>query len=324
MRKQRWTVLALLLAALLAVTSPGFANAESTGPQAARTEVEDLPLPPEVRVLTWNICGAIARCPNDEKPKRKTDEIVSHAKRDNRIAVIMVQEACVMHANLLRESLPGEWVVHHRKAPNMNTGQLLGCAADKTSPKEQRFTGVAIALKKLPGSDLRPFDITFKKADSRPATQGAACIEDRGNALVACTSHFPNSSDDADPTGRYRAVAAQDFHDWSLSWQRRGLRTIIGGDLNLSPGDDEIKPLYTDHFEADTARKCNTSGPRQCTSWLGDKIDYIFFSDYGWDLKSGRVIYDGSWRYDLNYNPAPWPEGLSDHWMLTGTVKPSA
>ncbi|MEU5896841.1 hypothetical protein [Streptomyces venezuelae] len=44
------------------------------------------------------------------------------------------------------------------------------------------------------------------------------------------------------------------------------------------------------------------------------KLSIIFFSDNGWDLETGAVIRNGSWRYDHGR--------LSDHFMLEGAVYP--
>ena len=148
-------------------------------------------------------------------------------------------------------------------------------------------------------------------------TQGAACIQDRGNMLLACTSHFANEH--AVNSLAIRAASARDFRDQARDWQNGGYRTIIGGDFNLEPDDAAVQPLYDGNFEADSDEKCTTTGPwflKGCRNPAGVKFDYLFFSDSGWDLEQGRPIYVGSRRYDFGQ--------LSDHWMLRAVVTPTA
>lgn len=163
----------------------------------------------------------------------------------------------------LNQRTSGEWVVRHRTAKTIGTDNPVRCPR---SGKPE--AGVAIAMKKLPGSDLvhdsagRPgWDMTFTST-SEPGgkhSQGAACLEDRGNKLLACTSHFANEN--ADPGKALRTASARDFRNQARDWQNGGYRTIIGGDFNLEPGDDATQPLYDGDFEADSDEKCTTTGP---------------------------------------------------------------
>ncbi|GAA2068483.1 hypothetical protein GCM10009801_16770 [Streptomyces albiaxialis] len=49
---------------------------------------------------------------------------------------------------------------------------------------------------------------------------------------------------------------------------------------------------------------------------LDRKIDYLFFSDRGWDLVGGDVVRTGSELYTDGL--------LSDHWMVRGQIRPPA
>lgn len=283
-------------------------------------------IPSQVGVLTWNICGAITSCPNSGEPHLKIDELIDRVRDDRSIAVVMIQEACdSLHSTPLETALnsrtPDEWVVRHRTATSPGTDTPVNCPRSGLPE-----AGVAIAVKKLPGHDLvydsrgEPgWDMTFGSTPEPNGrhTQGAACIEDRGNKLLACTSHFANRS--ADPDKALRAASARDFRNQALDWQNGGYRTIVGGDLNLEPDDSRLQILYDGNFEADTDERCNTTGywlVAGCTSRFGAKLDYIFFSDRGWDLEEGRPFYTGSWRYTYSQ--------LSDHSMLKATVRPAA
>ncbi|QKV96460.1 endonuclease/exonuclease/phosphatase family protein [Streptomyces sp. NA02950] len=297
---------------------------DRAGPPSRSADAAPRGIPPRVGVLTWNICGAINSCPNSSHPQRKLDELVDRVNDDASISVVMIQEACdSLHSTPLETALnqgtSGEWVVRHRTAKTIGTDNPVRCPR---SGKPE--AGVAIAMKKLPGSDLvhdsagRPgWDMTFTST-SEPGgkhSQGAACLEDRGNKLLACTSHFANEN--ADPDKALRTASARDFRNQARDWQNGGYRTIIGGDFNLEPGDDATQPLYDGNFEADSDEKCTTTGPwylKGCRNVLGSKFDYVFFSDRGWDLERGRPLYVGSWRYDVGQ--------LSDHWMLRAVVRP--
>ncbi|MFF4761110.1 endonuclease/exonuclease/phosphatase family protein [Streptomyces sp. NPDC001292] len=281
-------------------------------------------IPPRLGVLTWNICGGLTSCPGSNQGK--VDELANRVREDSSITVVMIQETCEsLHSrpleNALNSRTSGKWVVHHRTAKTLGTNNPIRCPR---SGKPE--AGVAIAMKKLPGSDIvngpdgKPgWNMTFTSTSEHNGThsQGAACLQDRGNKLLACTSHFANEK--ADPSKALRAASARDFRNQARNWQNGDYRTIIGGDFNLKPGDNAVKPLYDGNFEADSDEKCTTTGPwylKGCRNPAGSKLDYIFFSDYGWDLQQGRPIYVGSWRYDLGR--------LSDHWMLRAYVTPSA
>ncbi|NGO73069.1 endonuclease/exonuclease/phosphatase family protein [Streptomyces boncukensis] len=334
----------VLVAALLAVAPGGAAIAQTPAQTPAQPPSggggaadgarsgQSSSLPSRVGVLTWNICGALKEdgdnsCPGSSSGK--VDELVNRVKRNESTTVIMVQETCEsLHSRPLETALnretPGEWVVRHRTALRVGTDNPVVCPR---SGKPE--AGVAIAMKKLPGSDLvqdsegKPgWDMTFPNTDEEETgtvhTQGAACLQDRGNRLLACASHFANAN--ADKTN-LREASARDFRDQARDWQNGGYRTIIGGDLNLRPDDDALQPLYEGNFEADSDRKCTTTGPwylnyPTCQNPRGSKLDYIFFSDYGWDLVRGHPYYWGSRDYSLGR--------LSDHWMLWSVVRPSS
>ncbi|MYZ40129.1 MULTISPECIES: endonuclease/exonuclease/phosphatase family protein [unclassified Streptomyces] len=305
------------------------AIALATSPSTKAADVAPRSLPSRVSVLTWNICGALKPDADNSCPgtnSGKINELVNRVQKDKSIAIVMIQETCEsLHSKPLQGELnrrtSSEWVVRHRTAKGIGTGTPVRCPR---SGKGE--AGVAIAMKKLPGSDIvndgqgKPgWDMTFRSTSEAGGrhTQGAACIQDRGNKLLACTSHFANEN--ADPSKAMRKASAKDFRDQARAWQNGRYRTIIGGDFNLKPSDKEIKPLEVGNFEADSDEKCTTTGPwflKGCRNVAGAKLDYIFFSDYGWDLEQGRPIYVGSRSYDFGR--------LSDHWMLRGVVRPSA
>lgn len=324
------TVAATVLVTVAPVAIAAPQEAEYRASQAAPSSIPD-----RISVLTWNICGAWDQCKSYTQPEKKIAEIKEKVRADSGLSVIMIQEACKsIHSDALAAALGDGWVVRHRTGKVIGTDQLIGCDASGGKPE----AGTAIALRKLPGADIptdatgQPgWDLTFRTKGlehengdpNRPVTdkqtQGAPCIEDRGNRLLVCTSHFANGS--ADPTGELRAVSAADFAQTSRDWQAGGYRTVLGGDLNLTPGSSKLDGLYAANFEADSNEKCNTTGPRPslwltCRNRFGKKLDYVFFSDKGWDLRGGDAVYNGSDDYE--------DRKLSDHWALSAAVKPTA
>ncbi|MHC3455723.1 endonuclease/exonuclease/phosphatase family protein [Streptomyces prasinus] len=334
---------ALAVAALLATSACGTGpdgapndvrkGAGSPAAEASAGEVEVQAaqgarrMPNRVAVLTWNICGIAGACPNrGEYQTEQVREITNVVKGDRSYAVVLIQEACAEHSRQLQEALGKNWVVHHRKATVLGT-------------KKRKFicgAGAAVAMKKLPGSKFvkgpdgrSGWDVTFtgtrglEREDgkkyhpkTRHVTQGAACLQDKGNKILACSSHFvAGGVTDYD---KIQAASVKDLHRTTVDWQRGGYRTIVGGDFNINgrknaseSEKERIDPLFDGNFEADSNDRCSTRGKRGCKN--GRKIDYIFFSDRGWQLRGGDVRF---WHGSEDYRDRK----LSDHWMLTAAV----
>jgi endonuclease/exonuclease/phosphatase family metal-dependent hydrolase len=287
-----------------AAPGPAPGSAPAAAPAATRAAAA---LPGRITALTWNICGASKTACADRdlyQPQAKIDEIKRQVDADATIDVIMLQEACGLHAELLQQTLGAGWVVHHRAAREIGTDRVFACDADNGTTS----AGTVIAMRKLPGAKPVAWDMTFPAAENDLGatrerdfhTQGAACIQDRANMLLACTSHFASGKHP-----EYRRVSAQAFAQQARDWQNGGYRTVLGGDFNLTPHkeNDAIQPLYRGNFES------SGGGSREATHPTG-KIDYLFFSDYGWDLVGNHVHHPDS--------------KLSDHYILTGTVTPSS
>ncbi|UNS96702.1 endonuclease/exonuclease/phosphatase family protein [Streptomyces tubbatahanensis] len=262
-----------------------------------------------MRAITWNICGASkTACWDWSFGDRygKVGELAGWVQRDPRVSVVMMNESCkAYYGNYLKKQLnatgTGNWRVNHVNGLDLEKKTPFTCDPDINQPKD---AGVTIAVKQFPGGDPKPLTLTFPSTNGRPeGTQRAACFKDGPNKFLACTVHLPAGG--ADPDGRQRAATVQSLHDQLLAYQEKGYRTIVGGDFNLKPDDSEIKPMYEDNFEAD---------PQHGDTQKTGKIDYMFFSDYGWDLLNGNpILTGGSDQYNQHR--------LSDHWMMQGTVR---
>ncbi|WP_413804545.1 endonuclease/exonuclease/phosphatase family protein [Streptomyces sp. OE57] len=268
-------------------------------------------IPTDVRAITWNICGASkTACWDHSFGDRygKVNEMVGWVKRDPRVAVVMFNESCKSYyGDYLKKQLnatgTGNWKVSHVNGLNVETGEPFICDPDINQPKD---AGVTIAVKQFPDGDPKPLKITFPSTNGRPeGTQAAACFKDDPNKFLACATHLPAGK--ADPDKHQRQATVRSLHDQLKKYQDQGYRTVAGGDFNLKPDDAAIKPMYADNFEAD---------PEHGDTHDEGKIDYMFFSDYGWDLLNGNPILSGG---SDQYNQ----KRLSDHWMMQGTVRVS-
>jgi hypothetical protein len=297
------------------------APAEGTAAQAAPGARR---LPQRLAVLTWNICGSASKCPMTDKPAEKIDEVLRVVRADSGYAVIMLQESCSKHRNPLAKGLGSGWVVRHRTAHYVGSNQRIVCGQDK-----ENGAGVTLAMKRFPGSDFvkggdgKPgWNVTFtstrgwerdetktSKPSTNRTTQGAVCLQDKGNKLLACTSHFV--SEGVKNAKAIQNASVKDLSHTAAAWSKGGYRTIVGGDLNINVLKERprLAPLYDGNFEADS----NDNAPTHTSR----KIDYLFFDDSGWKLRGGdvRVLGKGS--------SAAYAAGrLSDHWMLTAAVTP--
>ncbi|WP_438493920.1 endonuclease/exonuclease/phosphatase family protein [Streptomyces asiaticus] len=297
--------------ALLATAAVGGLFAALTGPApAGAAEHRVASIPTDVRAITWNICGASkTACWNYSFGDRysKVWEMKTWVEKDPRVSVVMFNESCKSYyGDYLKKQLnatgTGNWKVYHVNGPNIETGKLYKCDPDINQPTD---AGVTIAVKQFSGGDPKPLKLTFPSTNGRPdKTQHAACFKDDPNKFLACTVHLPARS--ADPDKHQRQASVKSLHDLLEKYQDQGYRTVAGGDFNLKPGDAEIEPMYEGNFEADPQHGETRKGT--------GKIDYMFFSDYGWDLLNGNPILSGQ---SEQYNK----RRLSDHWMMQGTVR---
>lgn len=344
-----WALAAVTVAALIGSAACGSGGVGGTAEGPGRTDAAGAPqpggereqdapakgavaqaapdtrrLPQRLAVLTWNICGSASTCPITDKPAQKINELLRVIRAEPGYAVIMLQESCSKHRNLLAEGLGSEWVVRHRTAHYVGSKQRIVCGG-----KKNNGAGVTLAMKRLPGSDFvkggdgKPgWNVTFtstrgwerdetksSKPSTNRTTQGAICLQDRGNKLLACTSHFVSGS--VRNAKAIQNASVKDLGRTAATWSKRGYRTVVGGDFNIDGRKERprLAPLYNGNFEADS----NDNAPTRA----GRKIDYLFFNDRGWKLRGGDVRVMGKG------NSFAYTAGrLSDHWMLTAAVTP--
>jgi endonuclease/exonuclease/phosphatase family metal-dependent hydrolase len=281
-----------------------------------------LRIPAQVNVVTWNICGGSqSSCKKTGTAEEKLDRVMQRVDEDSTLTVIALQEVCSFaHAVRLQERLGEQWVVNFRAAPVMGGehGELNKCTlANLPEPKGQP-AGVLVAMKKLPGASITVVDEDFagvpyaNDKDGYP-TQGAACLRDSVNRLLACSSHFPFDGADAEKGTAYdsRSGCAKQYAALGTKWRAQGWRTVLAGDLNLNSrtrtGRFVLRPLYNGgNFEGDRLNRRTVPG----APWINKKLDYIFFSENNWQRRGAAV--DNSEAIS----------SLSDHYLLKATVRP--
>lgn len=306
----------VVTAALTALALPlASTTTAQAGPAPSR-------IPAQVNVLTWNICGGSkSSCAETGTAEEKLDRVMQRVNADSTVAVIALQEVCnFAHAARLQERLGEQWVVNFRAAPKMGGehGELNKCTlASLPGPKDQPG-GVLVAMKKLPGASITVVDENFagvpyaNDKDGHP-TQGAACLRDSVNKLLACSSHFPYDGADAEKGTYYdsRSGSAKQYAALGKEWRTRGWRTVLAGDLNLNARiwteRFVLSPLYNGgNFEGDRLNRRTVPG----APLINKKLDYIFFSANNWQLRGAAV--DNSEAIS----------SLSDHYLLKATVRP--
>ncbi|MFD7818369.1 endonuclease/exonuclease/phosphatase family protein [Streptomyces sp. NPDC059785] len=302
-------------AALTALTLP------LAGTATAQADPAPLRVPAQVNAMTWNICGGSqSSCVGTGTAEEKLDRVIQRVNQDSTLTVIALQEVCSFaHAARLQERLGEQWVVNFRAAPVMGGehGELNRCTlANLPAPKNQPG-GVLVAMKKLPGASITVVDEDFvgvpyaNDKDGHP-TQGAACLRDSVNKLLACSSHFPFDGADKEKGTEFdsRSGCAKQYAALGKKWRARGWRTILAGDLNLNVlARSEllrIWPLYSGgNFEGDRLNR--TTAP---SFPFDKKLDYIFFSANNWQRRGAAV------------DKSEAISSLSDHYLLKATVRP--
>jgi hypothetical protein len=266
-------------------------------------------LPATVRAMTWNICGASpGACGGTGTATQKINSIVQQVQSDSSIGIIMIQEACAhLHSNplatALRSATGATWHVSHRTGRYIDSGKLIECQTDN-----QHITdaGVAVLTRARTDEQIEIFSQTFPSSPNPMASQGWACIKDRGNKIISCSVHLLRNEDDSD--NQVKSANLRDMLNELNQWQEDyGYRTIVGGDFNLDDNWSELDGMQAFAYEVDEDDGCNTDGTA-CGNPLGEKWDHLFYGRRGWQQPTGDVGSDGG--------------GLSDHARLIGGAAP--
>ncbi|MEU7191866.1 FG-GAP-like repeat-containing protein [Streptomyces sp. NPDC045369] len=228
-----------LAAGLIGAALPlAFAPLAVAGPAAPLGSAQ-----PELRVVSWNICGEAGGrrgeagyCPHRNEPEQKAAQIKKLV--DERQAnVVMLQEVCGVapnsHLELLRAQLGDGWDVRHASGarPDGRTdcrGALSG------------ELGVALAVKgsitESSSANMLPADPSGQDKQTLPVL----CASVQGWTTRVCTTHIA--------VGESERVAQQVKNVKAYLGTAANSGFVLGGDFNRNAGADYMKPL-TDSFD---------------------------------------------------------------------------
>ncbi|GAA3486376.1 endonuclease/exonuclease/phosphatase family protein [Streptomyces cremeus] len=238
------------------------------------------PAATEVRVLTYNICGA--SCPDSQgyDNRRRLDVVVDEA-------VGARWKADQVHLQELCRGQYDELV--NRLGPHGFTGHFTTTEGNRASCENKDY-GVGVLVRGTV-RDTRVLDLTQggeKEKIKVPCVRSVL----RGHDNWACSVHlYWNEKEIRE--GEARRLGRQ-----ARAWQHQGTPVVLAGDFNASPLAREMGEFYTPEaggghgrfVEGDERdkryfdrRACDPAQHTRCRSgeptFQRKKIDYVFFSD---------------------------------------------
>lgn len=298
------------------------APAPAAAASAAATQA--LLAEPELRVVSWNICGEAGGvrgedgfCAYRNEPQRKVDQIAQVAAEHD-ANVIMLQEVCGeapgSHMERLRAALGAGWSIEHAKGGRPTDGATY-CRGGLSGE-----LGVGIAVK---GRVSEVTAVNTVPAGGDLQTLPVLCVRVEGWSTRVCTTHI--LADGADPrrSGQIQNVKSE-------IWPDRN-QLVLGGDFNMFPGSAQLQPISEAFDECDARSYGGGDEVNEAThhSWSEQgghqlrKRDHIFasWSESGSPFTACDV--DPS-RMDTTENrPSSGPpDGYSDHAPIIGNLRP--
>ncbi|MGN9842838.1 endonuclease/exonuclease/phosphatase family protein [Nonomuraea sp. H19] len=235
----------------------------------------------DLSVMTWNVCtGTNSACPFYRAGAVELAENIGrHALgRPVKPDVIFLQEFCTGANGALEHWLErrtgrnwtiGSWgLLSHDGTP-------YACHPDRLGrPRGTQSIAVAVA------GEAATFQIHPLPAPPWYVRRAAICATIPARKVHACGTHLSSGQqyDDRQPGAPYRTRQIKRLLEIAA---KPGHRTIVGGDLNVSPPDSgygsaagrrAIAPAYRAYQE------CDQRGARRAGRWTreGKKIDYLF------------------------------------------------
>ncbi|WP_169734162.1 FG-GAP-like repeat-containing protein [Hamadaea tsunoensis] len=281
---------------------------------------------PELRVMTWNVCGEAGGdpgmagyCPHRNEPVYKAQHIADAAAAHD-ANVILLQEICGgedgSQLSLLAADLgPGWSVVHAKAARPDGTGN---CRDNKDTVELKGDLGVAVAVKATITETTRQ--------DTVPATPAYSaqqlpllCVRTAEWTTRICTTHILAEVKDPRRGAQIENVRADVWAD------RYDL--VLGGDFNMFPDTTLLQPLEDAFDECDRHSYSSGDAVNEVThfAWttgggVWTKRDHIFASLPGAGSLFHYCDADLS-RVDTSQLGLPASNGDSDHAPLIGYLR---
>ncbi|MEV6110322.1 endonuclease/exonuclease/phosphatase family protein [Streptomyces sp. NPDC051940] len=314
----RIAALPLAASAVLAGLPAATANAQS--PPAVHT--------PEIRMLSWNICGEAGGlrgdagyCPYRAEPAAKVEQ-VRQLVRKHRANVVMLQEVCGYaeggraaaagsHMDLLGKALGAGWSIRHAAGarPDGRTDCRGGLTGD---------LGVLVAVRGEITSARAANTLPPDPAGTSLQTLPALCVTVRGWRPEVCTAHLVVGEDDpADPGARAPRQVAE-----VVGFLGDAVRSgaVLGGDFNRNGGSPVLAAL-NERMErcVDDVTRHGWDPATGTHSW--HRLDHFYATKAATGSRYAWCGADTS-RMDTTANdPASGaPDGYSDHAPILGVV----
>ncbi|MEV6953406.1 FG-GAP-like repeat-containing protein [Streptomyces sp. NPDC051183] len=310
--KKRFTRRSRGLLLTVAAVLPALGTVLSAAPaQAGAATVR--PAAPEIRVVSWNICGEAGGdrgdagyCPYRDEPAQKMDQ-VKQLVDEQRANVVMLQEVCGeapdSHMALLQARLGAGWSIRH--AAGARPDGRTDCRAGLTGQ-----LGVLLAVKGEITSAVS--ENTLPAGDDRQ-TLPALCASVAGWTTTVCTTHIVAGQDQR---------AAEQIKHVKAFLDRNGPNgVVVGGDFNRNAGAPAMEPLtggYDRCIEGTTYHGWDTAA--KAHAW--HRLDHLFTTRAAGAGRFASCSIDAS-RMDVTENePAGGaPSGYSDHAPVTGVLR---
>jgi endonuclease/exonuclease/phosphatase family metal-dependent hydrolase len=317
MRPAVWTWLALPAAALLGL---GAVPVDRPAVVAAAH--------PELRVVTWNICGEAggppgsdAYCPYRNDPVTKA-KAVAAVVAEHDANVVLLQEICGgedgSELSLIAADLGPQWSVRHAVAQRPDDGASY-CRGTGANDLKGNI-GEAIAVKAtITETTVQP------TVPSTPAFNSQQlpllCVRTLQWTTRICTTHVLAGADDPRRAGQIDNIR-------SAVWPDR-YDLVLGGDFNLFPDSTLLAPLESAFDECDrhayssgdTVNEVTHHAWSSSTKEVWKKRDHIFAAVPGTGSLFHYCDADLS-RVDTSYYGLPdGPTGYSDHAPLIGYLR---
>ncbi|MGI5289289.1 endonuclease/exonuclease/phosphatase family protein [Nonomuraea polychroma] len=240
-----------------------------------------VPAPAGLSVMTWNVCtGTNSACRLYRATAIELAETIGTYALNQPIKpdVIFLQEFCTGATGTLElwlEQRTGRrWTIGSWGLPS-GDGAPYACHPDRLGrPRGAQSIAVAVA------GDAAAFAIHPLPAPSWYVKRAALCVTIPARKVHACGTHLSSGAqyDDRQPGAPYRTRQLRRLLEIAA---KPGHRTVVGGDLNVSPPDSgygsaagrrAVVPFYRAYQE------CDQRGARRTGRWTreGKKIDYLF------------------------------------------------
>ncbi|MEV0621086.1 endonuclease/exonuclease/phosphatase family protein [Nonomuraea sp. NPDC050404] len=248
-------------------------------PLRADLAVTTLPLRADLAVMTWNVCtGTNSACRLYRAGSVELAEHIGRRALARRADVIFLQEFCTGATGALESWLEqrtgrrwtaGSWGLSTRD------GTPYACHPDRLGrPRGAQSIAVLVAGESV------SYEIHALPSPPWFVRRAAICADLPARKVRACGTHLSSGArnDDHQSGAPYRTRQLGRLLQISA---KPGYRSVVGGDLNVSPPDSgqggaagrrAVAPLYRAYQECDQRGARRSGGPTRESR----KLDYLF------------------------------------------------